>query len=60
MQFQLTISLDNDEAAVDGVARVLPDYLAAVGARVRNGNQQGTVRDGNLITIGEWKITDQD
>ena len=58
VQFQLTISLDNAEAA-DENGTALERYLAQVGARARNGYTDGKVRDGNGNTIGDWKVTDQ-
>lgn len=56
MEFKLTMSLDNAEAEELGT-EALPTYLAAVGARARNGYTQGLVRDGNGNTIGQWEIT---
>jgi len=58
VEFTLKINLDNDEAATAGPEVVLPDYLANVAARARNGYKTGMVRDGNGVTIGAWQISE--
>jgi len=61
MQFLLSISLDNAEAAGAGPGQVLPGYLRQVIARIHYGcDYPGSwrIRDGNGNTIGQFTITE--
>lgn len=58
MQFQLTISLDNADA-VDRGPDAIAGYLHNVASRVQAGYGNGTVRDLNGNTIGQYAITDE-
>ena len=59
MQFQLTISLDNDEAVTFG-PDALAGYLRDVASHVQAGYGNGRVRDISGNTIGAYAITDEE
>lgn len=59
VQFQLTMSLDNDDA-VQGGPDAIAGYLRDVASHVQAGYGNGNVRDVNGNTIGRYDITDQD
>ena len=59
MQFQLTISLDNDDAHQGG-PDALAGYLRDVASHVQAGYGTGKVRDLNGNFIGAYDITDGD
>lgn len=59
MEFTLTISLDNAEAADAGPGVALPVYLRQVADRCEAGHTgTGTVRDGNGNAIGQYRTED--